>query len=78
LRDLEEDDDDFDNSSKSNGASSQYEVEPKASSVRKRMYGADSRGLKVSSDLEKMGVKPGPGVKKAVDMIDSWTLLTGR
>ena len=32
----------------------------------------------VTADLEKMGLHTGPNVKKAVDMIDSWTLLTGR
>ena len=32
----------------------------------------------VISDLEKIGVRAGPGVTKAVDMIDTWTLVTGR
>lgn len=33
---------------------------------------------KVISDLEKIGVRAGPGVTRAVDMIDTWTLVTGR
>ncbi len=37
-----------------------------------------SQSSRVISDLEKMGVKPGARVAKAVNMIDSWTLLTGR
>ena len=32
----------------------------------------------VISDLERMGVKPSPVVSRAVTLIDSWTLLTGR
>lgn len=32
----------------------------------------------VIHDLEKIGVKPSPVVSRAVTMIDSWTLLTGR
>jgi hypothetical protein len=33
---------------------------------------------KVFSDLEKIGVKPGSGVQKAVSFLDSWALFTGR
>ena len=32
----------------------------------------------VISDLERMGMKPSPVVSRAVTMIDSWALLTGR
>ena len=37
--------------------------------------GAETR---VIADLEKIGVKPGVGVTKAVNMIDTWAMLTGR
>lgn len=33
---------------------------------------------RVINDLEKIGVRPGAGVTKAVTVIDSWTLFTGR
>jgi hypothetical protein len=33
---------------------------------------------RVFSDLEKIGVKPGSGVQKAVNFLDSWALFTGR
>jgi hypothetical protein len=33
---------------------------------------------KAINDLEKIGVKAGPGVAKAVNMIDTWTMVTGR
>jgi hypothetical protein len=33
---------------------------------------------KASAEFERMGMKTAPGVAKAVDMIDAWTLLTGR
>ena len=34
--------------------------------------------FQVISDLERIGVKPSPVVSRAVTMIDSWALLTGR
>lgn len=37
-----------------------------------------SRPVRASQDLEKLGVHASPGVNKAVDMIDTWTLITGR
>ncbi|KAJ1413732.1 hypothetical protein B484DRAFT_454991 [Ochromonadaceae sp. CCMP2298] len=43
--------------------------------------GLSKRGrkdAKVISDLERMGVKPGARVAKAVNMLDSWTLISGR
>jgi hypothetical protein len=48
---------------------------------RRGSYGTsaqDQRQEKVLSDLEKYGVKAGPGVAKAVSLIDAWTLVTGR
>lgn len=33
---------------------------------------------KVLGEFERMGVRAGPNVARAVDMIDTWTLLTGR
>lgn len=36
------------------------------------------RSGKVVTDLEKFGMKPSDGVKKAVNFIDTWALLTGR
>ena len=36
------------------------------------------RPIRASQDLEKFGVRAGPRVTKAVDMIDTWTLVTGR
>lgn len=35
-------------------------------------------GSRVITDLEKFGVKPGEGVSRAVNAIDSWTLFVGR
>ena len=51
--------------------------------LRRRGNGYDgakgsNRTNLIVNDLEKMGVKPAEGVAKAVSMIDSWTLLTGR
>jgi len=40
--------------------------------------GQDIRRTKVISDLEKIGVKPGARVATAVNMIDTWTMLSGR
>jgi hypothetical protein len=37
-----------------------------------------TRTAQVISDLERFGVKPGAGVTHAVNLIDSWTILTGR
>eukprot|EP01032_Pedospumella_encystans_P010542 gene10542-12312_t len=38
----------------------------------------NSRDTKVISDLERFGVKPGASVTRAVNMIDTWTIITGR
>jgi hypothetical protein len=35
-------------------------------------------GLKMLSDLERFGVKPGVGVSRAVTIIDTWAVITGR
>lgn len=42
-----------------------------------RRNAAQSKG-KMLGEFEKMGVHTGPNVAKAVDMIDTWTLVTGR
>lgn len=39
---------------------------------------SSSRTTKVIYDLEKIGVKPSLGVTRAVNMIDAWTIVTGR
>ncbi len=53
------------------------------SAIRKRANdrsdSMQTRGTnRVLNDLEKIGVRPGAGVTKAVTVIDSWTLFTGR
>lgn len=83
LRDIEDDDqDDFELT-----ASSSHSIN---SSSRNSQFfnkkGGEAQGLrkrgggehKVMEDLEKMGVRAGPNVAKAVDIIDTWTLVTGR
>jgi hypothetical protein len=40
--------------------------------------GGGHRPLRASQDLESLGVHPSPRVTQAVDMIDTWTLITGR
>jgi len=43
-----------------------------------RSRSSSSRTTKVIYDLEKIGVKPSLGVTRAVNMIDAWTIVTGR
>lgn len=42
------------------------------------LHRRSSRDTKVISDLERFGVKPGASVTRAVNMIDTWTIVTGR
>lgn len=44
---------------------------------RRRMQSTGA-SYKVITDLERLGVKPGTGVASAVNLIDGWTLFTGR
>lgn len=48
-----------------------------ASHLQRRPGASGGKG-KVLGEFEKMGVHAGPSVAKAVDMLDTWTLLTGR
>jgi hypothetical protein len=76
--------DDFDND-RSGGPSDSF-VMRKRSSVNSGIgisgntsnTGSTARTLRVLNDLERMGVRPGVGVRHAVSVIDAWTLFTGR
>lgn len=46
--------------------------------ARRRRLATGSSTHKVSKDLEKIGVKANARVAQAVDMIDTWTLVSGR
>lgn len=85
MRDLEEDDGDgfIEHEMRSNTTSMRKlkmddgDSDLQRRSLRRRNNNAmDS--AKVLSDLESLGVKPNGGVGKAVTMIDTWALLTGR
>lgn len=49
-----------------------------SSSANHKHNRMNSRDTKVISDLERFGVKPGASVTRAVNMIDTWTIITGR
>jgi len=46
--------------------------------VRRRGHKPSGEKGKVITEFERIGVKAGPNVVRAVDMIDTWTLVTGR
>lgn len=48
------------------------------SSSTSQQRGASNRDTKVISDLERFGVKPGASVTRAVNMIDTWTIIIVR
>ena len=86
MKDLEDGydyDDDIDSPPMSENNGLNYRNKTSSTNMRKRNGGKDDLGYnrgtnRVLNDLEKMGVKPSAGVSKAVTVIDSWTLLTGR
>jgi len=51
---------------------------PSSDSSRSIIRSRSLRTTKVIHDLEKIGVKPSLGVTRAVNMIDTWTIVTGR
>ena len=92
MRDLEDGTYDYDDEMDSSPQSSGNRKDPlsltsssaSSSGMRKRGNGKEELNQyarssnRVLSDLEKIGVKPGVGVSKAVTFIDSWTMLLGR
>ena len=79
LRDLEEDDFGADRERADEGVV----VYGGSSGFGSSSYGLQQRrkapqSTKVMADLEKLGVRTGPGIASVVDMIDMWTLGTGK
>jgi hypothetical protein len=73
------DDDDDDPSSAASGSiSSPYPQHQGQGQQLANRKGTKKQKSKVSAEFERMGVRTAPSVAKAVDMIDAWTLITGR
>lgn len=64
---------DLESSSSTSTMTTQY-----GQQIAQRKFPKNQKSKKMSSEFEKMGVKAVPSVAKAVDMIDGWTLITGR
>jgi hypothetical protein len=70
------DDDDQDPSSAISTSSSPYPQQQHQQLANRKP--TKKQKSQVSAEFERMGVRAAPSVAKAVDMIDAWTLITGR
>ena len=82
LRDIEADDDYYDDNNSSN---SNYNTYESGNSIKlglqkrgRTSNDGEPSGHKVISGLKQMGVNPNASVVRAVNYIDTWTLITGR
>jgi hypothetical protein len=75
---LKDDDDDDDHEALGSGSASSAAHYGQHLANRKPGKRGGGKAKGASAEFERMGVKTGPRVAKAVDMIDAWTLVTGR